>query len=252
MMNKTLLITCLLCFSSYGYSAEKLPTIKIIGEQLEQNDPQHLTTRIQWVKFPQVKFQTSELKGQERSAVIRIKANSSGKVTDADVQDSTGIKSLDQKLVEAVEAARVKPTVKNGKAISMVGYQTFTLSVENASDRVKNNKQCTYTFNSENWMKQENDKSVPFHYSKQPQLALDENLLKFKNRVVKFKFKVNKQGDVTHVKLTKLSGVNALDQQVKSAIEKANVEVKRSYRTLWTYKPSTFNDEIQFKTNDCK
>ena len=250
-MNKVIFTTCLLCLSTYSYSAEKLPTIKVQGNQLEQNDPQHLTTRIQWLKFPQVKYQSNELKDQERSAIIRVKADHSGKVLDAEIQESTGIRQLDQKIIDAVEVAKVKPAIKNGKSVAMVGYQTFTLTMNNATDH-KPSAQCTYTFHSNHWNKQENGKSVAFRYTKQPQLALDESLLKFKNRVVKFKFKVNKQGDVTQAKLTKLSGVNALDQQVLTAVENAKIEVKRSYRTLWTYKPSTFSDEIHFKTNDCQ
>ncbi len=238
--------------TTYSHSAEKLPTIKVEGNQLEQNDPQHLTTRIQWQKFPQIIYQSNELKDQDRSAIIRIKANSSGRVIDADVKESTGLRPLDQKIIEAVENAKIKPSIKNGKAVSMVGYQTFTLTLDNASDRIRSSTQCTYHFYSNNWDRQESGKSVPFHYTKQPQLALEESILKFKNRVVKFKFKVNKQGNVSNVKLTKLSGVNALDQQVRSAVENAQVEVKRSYRTLWTYKPSTFSDEIHFKTNDCR
>ncbi|KAF1022824.1 MAG: hypothetical protein GAK29_03081 [Acinetobacter bereziniae] len=109
-MNKALLITGLMCLSTYSYSADKLPTIKVKGEQSERNTPLHLTTQIQWVKFPQVQYQTAELKTQDRSAIIRVSANSSGQVTDAEVQESTGITSLDQKLIDAVEAAKVNRT----------------------------------------------------------------------------------------------------------------------------------------------
>ena len=173
-------------------------------------------------------------------------------MVEADVQESTGLRALDQKLIDAVEDAKVKPVQKNGKAVPIVGYQTFTLSLNNAEDRISSKKQCTYSFNSQNWIKQEKDKSVAFHYLQQPSLALDQSLLKNKDRVVKFKFKLNKQGEIAQVKLTKLSGVNAIDQQVIEAVEHAQVSVKRSYRTLWIYKKSSFSDQIQFKQNDCK
>lgn len=253
-MNKALLITGLMCLSTYSYSADKLPTIKVKGEQSERNTPLHLTTRIQWVKFPQVQYQTAELKTQDRSAIIRVSANSSGQVTDAEVQESTGITSLDQKLIDAVEAAKVKPYTKNGKAIPIVGYQTFTLNMDNAQDNTQGHAQlseCTLAFNSKHWIKQTQDKSVAFRYVQQPQLALDSALLKNKDRTVKFKFKVDQQGNIKRVKLTRLSGVNAIDQQVIQAVEQVQVQVKRSYRTLWTFKPRSFNDEIQFKINDC-
>ncbi|ELW82844.1 TonB family protein [Acinetobacter bereziniae] len=253
-MNKALLITGLMCLSTYGHSAEKLPTIKVKGEQSDRNAPLHLTTRIQWVKFPQVQYQTAELKTQDRSAIIRVSANSLGQVTDAEVQESTGITALDQKLIDAVEAAKVKPYSKNGKAIPIVGYQTFTLNMDNAQDNTQAHAQlseCTFAFNSKHWIKQTQDKSVAFHYTQQPQLSLDSALLKNKDRTVKFKFKVDQQGNVKRVKLTQLSGVNAIDQQVIQAVEQTQIQVKRSYRTLWTFKPRSFNDEIQFKINDC-
>lgn len=251
-MNKVLILSCLLYVPIYSYGAEKLPTIKVEGTTTEQSDSQYLTTHIQWIKFPQVSYQTADLKDEDRSAIIRVQTDKTGKVVDADVQESTGLRALDQKLIKAVEEAKVKPVQKNGKAVPIIGYQTFTLSLNNAEDRVSQAKQCTYHFNSKNWIKQEKDKSVAFSYLQQPALTLDQSLLKNKDRVVKFKFKLNKQGEITQVKLTKLSGVNAIDQQVIKAVEHAQVSVKRSYRTLWIYKQSSLSDQIQFKKDDCK
>ena len=76
-------------------------------------------------------------------------------------------------------------------------------------------------------------------------------LLNDQDRVVKFKFKVDQQGDVTQVKLKKRSGVNAIDQQVIEAVQHSQVAVKRSYKTLWIYKKSTFKDELHFQVNAC-
>lgn len=251
-MNKVLVLSCLLYLPIYSHSAERLPTIEVQGSTAESSDSQYLTTRIQWIKFPQVSYQTADLKNENRSAIIRVQTDKTGKVVDADVQESTGLRTLDQTLIHAVEQAKVKPVQKNGKAVPIIGYQTFTLSLNNAEDRVSQTKQCTYQFNSKNWIKQEKDKSVAFSYLKQPSLALDPSLLKNKDRVVKFKFKLNKQGEISQVKLTKRSGVNALDQQVIEAVEHAQVSVKRSYRTLWIYKKSSFSDQIQFKKDDCE
>ena len=68
---------------------------------------------------------------------------------------------------------------------------------------------------------------------------------------MKFKFKVDKQGEVTQVKLKKLSGVNAIDQAVYNALSNSKVELKRTASTLWMYKKHTLKDEIQFKMDDC-
>ena len=228
------------------------------SSQLQKLEPEtitaestHLTTRIEWTQFPRIQYNSSELSGQNRSAIIRVKANKQGHVTDADIQESTGVKALDQKLIRAVEQAEVKPHQENGNKKSIVGYQTFTLRLKDATDQTQSNAVCKYSFNSEVWHRQSKDKSTAFKYSQQPSLSLDQTLLKFKDRTVKFKFKVNKQGEVTQVKLKKLSGVNAIDQAVYNALSNSKVELKRTASTLWMYKKHTLKDEIQFTMDDC-
>ena len=136
-MNKVLTLICLITIPTFGYSADKLPTIQVHGVQSEQVQSQHLTTRIQWIKFPQISYQVSELKNQNRSAIIRVQTDASGNVVNADVQDSTGLRILDEKLVNAVEQAKVKPIKKNGKLIPMIVYHTFSLNFENAQDHTQ-------------------------------------------------------------------------------------------------------------------
>lgn len=250
-MNKTLALCCISMLPIYAHSTDKLPKITVHATTVDQNDPQHLTTRLQWVKFPQISYLAHELNNQDRSAIIRVQTDLSGNVVDAEVQEGTGIRALDQKLVQAVKQAKIKPFKKNGKAVAIVGYQTFSLNLENAEDRQQSKSKCTYHFNSENWIKQEKNKSVAFRYLKQPELSLEQNQLKYKDRVVKFRFKVNQQGEIQQVKLTKHSGVNAIDQQVVEAVEHSKVEVKRTYRNLWIYKPSNFSDEVHFNMKDC-
>ena len=212
----------------------------------------HLTTRIEWTKFPRIQYNGTELSNQDRSAIIRIKANKNGQITDADVQESTGIKALDQKIIRAVEDAEVRPHHENGNKQAIVGYQTFTLRLKEASDQVQNQPTCHYSFLSETWRKQQKDKSTAFRYAQQPELNINQNLLKFKDRTVKFKFKVDKQGHVTQVKLKKLSGVNAIDQAIVNAVSNSKVELKRTASTLWIYKKHTLKDEIHFVMNECR
>ena len=233
------------------YSADNTSTKKLAVQKVTA-EPAHLTTRIQWIKYPQVQYKSEDLENLDRSAIIRIRADETGKVIATEIQESTGLKALDQKLVNAVHAAKVKPYIKNGTALEIIGYQTFTLKMDDSEDKAPRKNECTYTFSSKNWLKQEKNKSVPFEYQQQPQLKLDENLLKNQDRLVKFKFKVDKHGDVSNVQLKKRSGVNALDQQVIEAVSNAKVTTRRSYKTLWIYKKSTLNDQIEFKVNKCQ
>ena len=235
---------------SFAHASDSKKLQKLESETITAEST-HLTTRIEWTQFPRIQYNSSELSGQNRSAIVRVKANKHGQVTDADIQESTGVKALDQKLIRAVEQAKVKPHQENGNKKSIVGYQTFTLRLKDASDQTQNNVVCKYSFDSDVWRRQQKDKSTAFKYTQQPNLSLDQNLLKFKDRTVKFKFKVNKQGEVTQVKLKKLSGVNAIDQAVASAISNSKVELKRTASTLWMYKKHTLKDEIHFAMDNC-
>ncbi|OTG84674.1 TonB family protein [Acinetobacter sp. ANC 4648] len=248
-MNRTLYLAVLMCLpmTATQSAPQQLPTITINAE----DETPHLTTRIQWVKFPQIHYQSADLVNQDRSAIVRVYADKTGKIINSDIQESTGIKILDQKLLNAIQNAELKPTTKEGKAVKLIGYQTFTLKLNDAVDKAASKQQCSYPFNSHNWLKQAKGKSVPFAYLQQPQLQIPEDLLKDKDRVVKFKFKINQLGEVTQVKLKKRSGVNTIDQQIIAAVEQSKVDAKRSYRTLWMYKKMTLNDKIELKINEC-
>ena len=87
----------------------------------------HLTTRIQWVDFPKPQYKNSDLNQQNRAAIIRVYADETGDVTKATVQETTGLKALDEKLVNAVLQAKVKPFMEDDTALAVIGYQVFNL-----------------------------------------------------------------------------------------------------------------------------
>ena len=209
--------------------------------------PAHLTTRIQWTKFPHPSYKNEDLKDQNRSAIIRIYADETGTISKASVQESTGLTHLDDLLIKAVREAHVKPHVENDTALPQIGYQTFSLKLSQEDDA----EVCQYSFNSENWQAQQYNKKAPFSYRAQPDLNLDSEQLNGHNRAVKFSFKVNKHGDVKKVKVTKGSGIYAVDQAVVQAVSQSQISVKRTASTLWLYKKSTLKDEIKFDLNQC-
>ena len=207
----------------------------------------HLTTRIQWVDFPKPQYKNSDLNQQNRAAIIRIYADETGDVTKASVQESTGLKALDEKLVNAVLQAKIKPFVEDGTASAIIGYQVFNLNLTPDDAEA-----CNYTFDSKNWLARQQQQKVPFQYQAQPTLALDSTQLNGHDRQVKFNFKTDKHGNIKKPKITKGSGIYALDQQVLQAVANSKVSVKRTASTLWLYKKSKFKDAIEFDLNACR
>ena len=206
----------------------------------------HLTTRIQWVDFPKPQYKNSDLNQQNRAAIIRIYADETGDVTKASVQESTGLKALDEKLVNAVLQAKIKPFVEDGTASAIIGYQVFNLNLTPDDAEA-----CNYTFDSKNWLAQQQQQKVPFQYQAQPTLALYSTQLNGHDRQVKFNFKTDKHGNIKKPKITKGSGIYELDQQVLQAVANSKVSVKRTASTLWLYKKSKFKDAIEFDFESC-
>lgn len=206
----------------------------------------HLTTRIQWLDFPKPQYKNSDLNQQNRAAIIRVYADETGDVTKATVQETTGLKALDEKLVNAVLQAKVKPFMEDDTALAVIGYQVFNLNLTPDDAEA-----CNYSFDSKNWLAQQQQK-VPFQYQVQPKLALDSTQLNGHDRQIKFSFKADKHGNIKKPKITKGSGIYALDQQVLQAVANSKVSVKRTASTLWLYKKSKFKDAIEFDLNACR
>lgn len=208
--------------------------------------PAHLTTRLNWSIFPKPIYANEDLKQRDRAAIIRVAANAKGKITDASVEESTGIDALDRILIQAVKKAEVKPHTENGEAKAIIGYQAFNLRVKG------NTPECDFNFDSKVWNAQNADKKTAFKYVAQPNLDINSSELKQHDRKVKFNFKVDKHGQVKKVKIKQGSGIYAIDQKVVQALRNSQISVKRTASTLWVYKKSNFKDEIQFKLNSCK
>lgn len=246
-MKKILCLSVLVSFPlSAAYSASPKKVHQLPTQTVEVF-PTHLTTRIQWSKFPQPKYSNEDLNQKNRAAIIRVYADEKGNVQEATVEESTGLKSLDQLIIRAVENAEVKPHIEDGKPAPLIGYQAFNLKLTE-----KNQKLCDYQFDSKNWMAQKQDKKSPFKYVQQPQLELNSTQLNEHDRKIKFSFKADKHGNVKKVKIKQGSGIYALDQKVTQAVSDSQIVMKRTARTLWLYKKANFKDEIQFQLNACQ
>jgi hypothetical protein len=118
----------------------------------------HLTTRIQWVDFPKPQYKNSDLNQQNRAAIIRVYADETGDVTKATVQETTGLKALDEKLVNAVLQAKVKPFMEDDTALAVIGYQVFNLNLTPDDAEA-----CNYSFDSKNWRAQQQQQKCLFN-----------------------------------------------------------------------------------------
>lgn len=157
-MKQILCFSLLICLPfSTVYSAES-KAAKQLAAQKSVALPAHLTTRIQWSKFPRPHYKHEDLKDQNRSAIIRIYADETGKISNASVQESTGLAHLDNLLVQAVREAHVKPHMENDTATPLIGYQTFSLKLEPETAET-----CTYPFESKNWQAQQQNRKCLFH-----------------------------------------------------------------------------------------
>lgn len=233
----------LLCANSLAYGKVNEPVARL-NVQTTTAEPAHLTTRIEWATFPKVQFSDNDLAGQSRIAIVRVKANESGKVIEASIKESSGLPKLDQKIVNAVFKAKTKPYVKDGNQLSLIGYQVFSLKLQDDDESL-----CTFEFSSKNWQLQAQDRKVPFRYISQPNLQISAEDLNNHNRQVKFSFKVNKNGEVKSSKIIKGSGLYRLDQKILNAVNTAKVDVPKKY---WIYKKSKLKDEISLNLNDCE
>lgn len=242
-------IICLSILLSMGFTAAHSETKKIHQLPVLETSAlvPHLTTRISWSQFPQPKYNIEDLKSRDRSAVIRVEADETGTVTKTSVQESTGLTHLDNILLSAIRNAKVKPYIQDEIPVAVIGYQTFNL-------RLSHNDQesCDFTFQSENWIKQNSDKKTAFKYKIQPHIKISTDDLKGHDRTINFSLKVDKHGNVNKVDIRKGSGSYDLDQNLVQAVMHTPLEIKRTASTLWMYKKSKFKDSIQFKLDKCQ
>ena len=83
-----------------------------------------------WLRQPRVSIQEFELQDQSRKMVVKISADTSGQITHAIIEHSSGLAELDQKVLRAVRSAKLKPYIENGIAYPFVASQPFYFAYE--------------------------------------------------------------------------------------------------------------------------
>lgn len=83
--------------------------------------------KVKWIQPPSIRISNNDLQGYDRNVVIAAETNIGGKITAVKLLQSSGIKSLDLKLITAVENARFSPYQENGVFYPVRFVQPFHL-----------------------------------------------------------------------------------------------------------------------------
>lgn len=241
-MKKTLLILGCISFAPYSIAAAS-------NEQAQNTNTVQLSAdRIVWVKQPRIRFNDHELRQQNRQISVVIHGNEKGEVTQVEIAQSSGLPELDKKVVRAVYQSKFRPYKNNGVAIPFTAEQPFSLQLSRATFKERS-PICTYHFESEVWNKQQSNQSTAFRYNTQPNLNITPEQLAQQSREVEFSFKLSRKNEISQVEISKSSGVNLMDTQVKYAVSNASITAPRKF---WQFYKLKFNDRIYFDIKQCK
>lgn len=103
---------------------------RLAREQSAKNTPRTLSQgQISWVRSPKPSYTNKDLQGSDRIIVVSVEADASGRVTNVQVIKSSGISTLDQKIVRSVQNAKFRPYKENGVAYPFKAEQPFELKL---------------------------------------------------------------------------------------------------------------------------
>ena len=99
-------------------------------QEARNNTPRNLSQgQISWVRSPKPAYTNQDLQGSDRTIVVSISADATGRVTDVRIVRSSGVDSLDQKVVRAVRGSKFRPYKENGVAYPFKAEQPFELKL---------------------------------------------------------------------------------------------------------------------------
>lgn len=87
--------------------------------------------KVYWFKAPSLTISGAELAGRNRLVVLDVKADERGVITEVVLNRSSGLVDLDQKSINAVKLARLKPYKINGEHVRFDVTLPLLLTLEN-------------------------------------------------------------------------------------------------------------------------
>ena len=85
--------------------------------------------RVEWLRTPRLIYTNNDLQGYSRRIVLDIEADEKGVIENISVVSTSGLEELDLKVIRSVRAARFKPFIENGNAVSIKAQQPFELTL---------------------------------------------------------------------------------------------------------------------------
>lgn len=210
------------------------------------------STGVRWMLQPRIRFDQLELQGQSRKIVVKIYVDTSGLITTATIEKSSGLAGLDQKIVQAVKKAKFRPYKENGVAYPFVATQPFELAfTQNTVTESKPEPEfCTLDFNSKNWRAQYLNKETKFEYQTQPQsLTIKNALMGNSEKTIDFSFELSRKNVLSNIALLRSSGVAEIDNKVLSSLANAQIKAPRKF---WQIGNLKFQDQIVFWKSYCR
>lgn len=141
--------------------------------------------KVKWIQPPSISISNDELQGYDRNVVIAAETNIGGKITAVKLLQSSGIKSLDLKLITAVENARFSPYQENGVFYPVRFVQPFHLEASRESE-----------------------------FEVYPEIKVNDEDLHGQNRSVSIFTEADVNGTLTRAEIQKSSGLIKLDNFV--------------------------------------
>lgn len=206
---------------------------------------------IQWSIAPRLQIRPSDLDGQNRTAKLLIDADTQGKITNVTILESTGLPSLDQKLIRTVARAQFKPYIYKGLATPFQVIQPFDLSTtEHRVSQSTSEIQRTYCqFPIITEMMKERKPERSFNYkSKFSPILIEKEEFKNDSYTIQFEFKLSRDNQMSDLKFTQLSQLSTIDTRVVSEIMDAKIYAPRHF---WQFYKLKFHDKIIFRQSDC-
>jgi TonB family protein len=85
------------------------------------------THPIHWKHTPKPNYTNDDLQDKNRKITVQLDSNVNGKITNVSILKSSGLTSLDEKVVKAVYQAQLQPYIENGITYPIRATQSFTL-----------------------------------------------------------------------------------------------------------------------------
>lgn len=249
-MNKFIISCILFSFSSFTYTKDVAllaePTtnssstiVKNITKPLLAATNKHST--FYWVRPPKPIYFNGDLEGKSRNAEITFETDTTGTIINAKVIKSSGVKNLDNILLNSLYRARTSIYKENGIAFPIRAVQPFEMTInDNSSSSEKSKliavtppqKTCKFKLDTEIFKLQNNQETTPFHYVNTPIFYIYEYEVKKEKPSIEFAFHLSRNDIMSNLRITKSSGSDDIDARFLFAMRDVKIQAPRKFFSI--------------------